>query len=486
MKNKPILLYDGTLLANKYSHKNSDRTGVYFVAYNLLLQLMHQRQFEVQVYTQWQDTKVAQALREDGFGQVRVLTDKNLDDCGASVYLSPFAPAPARIAADKSIKKYMILHDLTPLALGDIERPNQDWFKALEHGLNGRDYYFANSAYTKQDFLRFYPSLNPEHIRVAYLAAADRFYHCTDQEKIRQVKKKYGIPDKKPYVLSLCTLQPRKNLVHAVRCFQAFQKEHQADDLMFVMAGGHWDEFKKQLDQEINRHSIVQTGYVDDEDIAALFSNALFTVYVSLYEGSGLPVLEAMQCGCPVITSNVTSMPEVLGDCGQLVDPRDPVALKRAYAKYYEDEKFRKSCGIRGLRRAKRFTWKKFGETVLRFIKETWQKDDTVAPVAKHEKKDATAVLSWDGEVCHDDFVRLQQQAKLDRNNLLAKISHLQDKVQGKIFHAKAGEEPSVAEALNSLSMYRKVMEIGQGRTGVRQELEDADAIVKQMGERLQ
>ena len=66
------------------------------------------------------------------------------------------------------------------------------------------------------------------------------------------------------------------------------------------------------------------------------------------------------------------------------------------------------------------------------------------------------------------------------------KISHLQDKVQGKIFHAKAGEEPSVAEALNSLSMYRKVMEIGQGRTGVRQELEDADAIVKQMGERLQ
>ena len=87
MKNKPILLYDGTLLANKYSHKNSDRTGVYFVAYNLLLQLMHQRQFEVQVYTQWQDTKVAQALREDGFGQVRVLTDKNLDDCGASVYL---------------------------------------------------------------------------------------------------------------------------------------------------------------------------------------------------------------------------------------------------------------------------------------------------------------------------------------------------------------------------------------------------------------
>lgn len=175
MKNKPILLYDGTLLANKYSHKNSDRTGVYFVAYNLLLQLMHQRQFEVQVYTQWQDTKVAQALREDGFGQVRVLTDKNLDDCGASVYLSPFAPAPARIAADKSIKKYMILHDLTPLALGDIERPNQDWFKALEHGLNERDYYFADSAYTKQDFLRFYPSLNPEHIRVAYLAAADRF-----------------------------------------------------------------------------------------------------------------------------------------------------------------------------------------------------------------------------------------------------------------------------------------------------------------------
>ena len=59
---------------------------------------------------------------------------------------------------------------------------------------------------------------------------------------------------------------------------------------------------------------------------------------------------------------------------------------------------------------------------MLRFIKETWQKDDTVAPVAKHEKKDATAVLSWDGEVCHDDFVRLQQQAKLDRNNLLAKI----------------------------------------------------------------
>ena len=107
------------------------------------------------------------------------------------------------------------------------------------------------------------------------------------------------------------------------------------------------------------RDKIITIGYVDDEDMSALYSGAEIFVFPSLYEGFGIPVLEAMKCGCPVITSNTTSMPEVIGDCGIQINPMEDQELIEALKKMYFDTEFRNECALKGIERSKQFTWEK-------------------------------------------------------------------------------------------------------------------------------
>lgn len=394
VENQALLMYDGTLLAHLFSKSNSDRTGVFFVVYNTFLQLMKQNLYRVVVCAYGpMRADVERAVNDLGYPTVKVVGYDNLPTEKYDIYLSPFFPPPDYYMSQSTAARYMILHDVTPLALPEIETPNEEWFNRLEKSLNGEDYYFANSEYTKRDFLRFYPVLQPSHIKVSYLGASEKFYRCDNQKKIDKVKSKYGIPLNVPYIFSLCTLQPRKNLVHAVKCFARFVSENNIDDLCFVL-GGHQDEFIGIMNREIESlgsisSRIIKTGYIEDDDLAMLYSGAMFTVYVSLYEGFGLPVLEAMQCGCPVITSNITSMPEVIGDTGITVDPRDPVALRKAYKKMYTDASFRKNCSKRGMERARSFSWEKFINTILSGIDATWRQ-----AVADNEEKLKIAVQS--------------------------------------------------------------------------------------------
>ena len=372
---KPTLYYDGTLLANTFSTSNSDRTGVFFVVYNVFLKLMESSPFPVEVFSQ-EDRKidVKKALVSFGFDTVPVVTENEIKQNEKAIFFASFAPPPLSIAENTNIAKYMILYDVTPLALPDIEAPNTFWFNLLEKSLNSYDHYFCISEYTKKDFLRFYPALSENKMPITYLAASSNFYHCTDDNLIKNIKQKYNIPQNKKYI---CTLQPRKNLIHAVKVFAEFIRQNKADDLIFVLGGGHWNAFIDQLKKEISdlgelQDRIVRTGYIADEDLAPLYSGALCTVYVSLYEGFGLPVLEAMQCGCPVITSSTTSIPEVIGNAGIQVNPYDKVALFNAYKNMYTNEKFRNECSQKGLERAKNFSWDICTNQMLNYIEKTY------------------------------------------------------------------------------------------------------------------
>lgn len=376
-RRKKMLVYDGTLLANMYSTKNSDRTGVYFTVYNIFLQLVKNDTFEMLIYCEgWAEKAVRQALADMNYPGIPVVTLETMDLTQIDLFFAAFAPPPDCVACSANIAKYMILYDVTPLALPDIEAPNQDWFARLEKSLNGNDHYFCISEYTKKDFLRFYPAIDPDKTAITYLAASENFYFCKDGYRINQIKKKYGIPQNKPYIFSLCTLQPRKNLIHAVKCFVKFVQEEKAEDLIFVLGGGHWDIFMEELERAvpdwgIYQKHIIGTGYIDDKDLAPLLSGAMCIVHVSLYEGFGLPVLEAMQCGCPVIASNTTSLPEVVGDAGILVDPRDPVALREAYRTYYQNHLFRKEAREKGLVQASYFSWKNCVQQMTNIMEST-------------------------------------------------------------------------------------------------------------------
>ena len=163
-------------------------------------------------------------------------------------------------------------------------------------------------------------------------------------------------------------MEPRKNLIRAVKTFLIFLKKNHIEDIVWVMGGSAWNSFTEAFRKEglaWNSDVIIRAGYVDDEDLPALYSNAEWFVYTSQYEGFGLPPLEAMQCGCPVITSNNSSLPEVVGDAGLLIDWDSDEQHIEAYEKYYFDDEIRKEKSLKGLERASLFSWKKTAENIV-------------------------------------------------------------------------------------------------------------------------
>ena len=288
------------------------------------------------------------------------------------IFFSPIYKVPDYLDNNNQIRKFVLLYDAVPLIMPEKNpTSNPDsWFMQLVRQINSNDNYFTISEFTKNEFIRLVPRIDGDKTTATLLAADGSFKPDRDEGKNKSIREKYGIPQDKRYYLSLCTIEPRKNLVFAVRNFISFIKKNDITDLVFVLAGGHWDQFSAAISKEISvfdsrRNIIIQTGYVEAEDLAPLYSNAECFVYVSTYEGFGLPPLEAMQCGTPVITSNAASLPEVVGDAGIMVDPYDDSALINSYEKIYSDVELRKKLSKKGIERATQFSWKKCTDTMI-------------------------------------------------------------------------------------------------------------------------
>ena len=299
--------------------------------------------------------------------------EKNTSEFSVNAYLSPMSCFPQKFLFG-DIKKYIILHDVIPLKFPkyfpDVKKGDHWLLRVINQLKNYHNCYgFTNSKNTKDDFLQYIPDLKSEKIIVTPLAAGDSFNPCSKEDTIKSLKK-YGLPTNKKYVFSLCSLEPRKNLIRAVKTFVQFIEKNQINDLVFILGGGHWKEFIGKLDAELGKIPeglVIKAGYIDDEDLAPLYSGAEWFVYTSQYEGFGLPPLEAMQCGCPVITSNNSSLPEVVGDAGIMIDWDSDEQHIKAYEDYYFNPELREQMRQRGLERAKQFSWDK---TVDLMIKE--------------------------------------------------------------------------------------------------------------------
>ena len=190
-----------------------------------------------------------------------------------------------------------------------------------------------------------------------------------DLEEIARVKSVYGVPAAARYFLSVNTLEPRKNMELALRCFAAIVEEANIDDLYFVLVGTRGWDFSSILSaiarSRVAAERVLIAGYVPDQHLSALYSGATAFVYPSHYEGFGLPPLEAMQCGTPVISSNSSSLPEVVGDAGIMVDPHDEAALSDAMLTLYRQPDIREALAKRSLERAARFSWARYTNAVV-------------------------------------------------------------------------------------------------------------------------
>ena len=282
---------------------------------------------------------------------------KQLDEF--DIYFSPFQAPSEEILNSKHLKRFRMIHDIIPiLETGKVPKNKRLWCYRIYNTINQNDFYVTNSECTRKDVLNYF-DIKEENIKTTLLGADNYFKPLKDT--------------KEKYIFSLCTLGKRKNLIFAIKNFFKFIEKNKIDDLKLVLAGGVWDKFKKELTKTIgnfDQSKIEVLGYVKDEELPNLYSNALMFIYPSLYEGFGLPVLEAMKCGCPVITSNVSSLPEVIGQAGIQINPKNDEELIKAFEKMYYDSFFRVLCIERGLIRAKNFSWGKCASELLSYIAE--------------------------------------------------------------------------------------------------------------------
>jgi glycosyltransferase involved in cell wall biosynthesis len=217
----------------------------------------------------------------------------------------------------------------------------------------------TTSEATRADLATF-GGVDPGRVFVVPLAADPRIFRpIRDPSRIEHLRHRLGIHDA-PYLLALNAHEPRKNMDAAIRAFTRAVAEGGARDLALVIAGPASAEpgIQSALAEAANRHArVILTGYVSDDDLATLYGGALAFVYPSLCEGFGLPPLEAMQCGAPVIAGRVASLPEVVADAGILVDLDDPGALCEAMLRLYRDAALRERLSALSLRRAAAFSW---------------------------------------------------------------------------------------------------------------------------------
>jgi glycosyltransferase involved in cell wall biosynthesis len=217
------------------------------------------------------------------------------------------------------------------------------------------------------------------------LAASPRFAPVSNTTELQRVRDTYGID--RDYILSVGSIQPRKNLRRLIASYSLLcQAEGNRAAPKLVLVGKRawlYDETLKAIQESGLLNSIILAGYVPEQDLPALYSGAICFVYPSFFEGFGLPPLEAMKCGTPVIVGNRTSLPEVVADAGVQVDPFDVGALAKALRLLIDNSDFRNELRVKGLAQASKFDWRETARRTLE-IYQNAVKVDGAAKALEH------------------------------------------------------------------------------------------------------
>ncbi len=238
----------------------------------------------------------------------------------------------------------------------------------------------AVSKSTKRDLINIYGA-QPEQVEVIYEGFTSELYHpIENKNKIKQVLGKYNIPEK--YILFIGRLEERKNIPRLVEAFNLLKKEKKIEHKL-VLVGKKGYKFEQIFDT-INKlkigDEVILPGYIPEEDLPYIFSGPELFTFPSLYEGFGIPILEAMACGIPVLSSNISSMPEVAGEAAILVNPLNPKEISKAIYQIITDRNLRNSLIEKGLAQCKKFSWQKCAQETLEVLQEVGRKNKILNP----------------------------------------------------------------------------------------------------------
>lgn len=264
-------------------------------------------------------------------------------------------------------KKVITVHDLIPYIMPETVGKGYllKFLKDVPTIIQFADAIITVSEWSKKDILKFFP-IEENKVFVTPLAA-DLKYKPIDRQWCRyMLEKKMNI--KKPFILYIGGFSPRKNVRSLIMAFSKVYKDLNKD-YKLVIVGSLKDEGNclKELCEKLGISSqVIFTGFVEEDLLPILYNAAELFVYPSFYEGFGLPPLEAMSCGTPVLSSNVSSIPEVVEDAGILIDPYDTSNLMESLAKILNNETLKDQLSTAGLRRASQYSWQKTAKETLK------------------------------------------------------------------------------------------------------------------------
>ena len=262
----------------------------------------------------------------------------------------PFCPCPVVVS----------IHDLSFEHLPQTfnRRSRTQLRLTVRHSARRAARILSLSEHTRRDIIETY-GINEDHVNAIPLAAPDHFAPVHDSEELQRVRHNYGIDGE--YILSVGSIQPRKNLARLIKAYASLRGDGSIDKLPQLVLAGKcawlYDETLRALDESGAKEAVILTGYVPEGDLPALYSGALCFVYPSYFEGFGLPPLEAMKCGAPVIVGDRTSLPEVVGEAALMVDPFDVEAIAAAIKRLIKDSDLRTELSVKGQERANTFNW---------------------------------------------------------------------------------------------------------------------------------
>jgi glycosyltransferase involved in cell wall biosynthesis len=227
----------------------------------------------------------------------------------------------------------------------------------IARAVNSGRHILVLSEFTKQEIFRYFPKARGENIHVVHSAVPDTRFVSTDPVLHRKTKEKFNI--ERPYILSVSTIEPRKNFYSLIKAFETIA--HKIDHSLVLVGQNGWNNKDVYtLIQELNLEDRIKfTGFVMDDELNSLYTDASCFVFPSFYEGFGFTPLEAMKCGSPVVSSNASCMPEVLGDAALYFDPNSIEDMAHAMYTMIFDSQLAKEYTVKGKLQADKYSWEK-------------------------------------------------------------------------------------------------------------------------------
>jgi len=275
-----------------------------------------------------------------------------------------FVPDPRPTPVSENCQKIITMHDLSFEHFKyTFSWKTMLWHKMLRPKKENREAtkIIAVSQATKEDIIKTY-QINSDKIKVIY-EASDLL--TIQKNQIQVVQKKYKLPHK--FILTLSTIEPRKNIEGLLGAFQKLKKETNLSHKL-VIVGRHNEKIFAKVKNLQTEKDLIFTGFISEKDKTALYTLADIFVYPSFFEGFGLPLVEAMQMGCPVVTSNLSVMPEIVSKAGQLVNPYEINSIKEGMRLVLENENLRQQMRKKSFTRAQDFSWEKCARETLEIL----------------------------------------------------------------------------------------------------------------------